>query len=155
MKTYQYILTLVALLFLLLVCLNGRAILQQKIAEQQAAHPSSVVPATSEVLVTTPDAEEVFSAAGGTIPVAGQAVGSWYFEASFPITLLDQHRKVIGSTNGQAQGDWMSKGMVPFTATLTYPAQAPNSAGFVVIHNDNPSGDPARDKSVEIPIVFK
>jgi hypothetical protein len=43
---------------------------------------------------------------------------------------------------------------VIFKATLTYPAQPKGSKGTLILRNDNPSGDPARDKKVEIPVIF-
>ena len=48
----------------------------------------------------------------------------------------------------------MTADYVPFTITLPFPAQAAGSEGTVVLRNDNPSGMPENDKSLEIPIVF-
>jgi hypothetical protein len=71
------------------------------------------------------------------------------------VTLTDWDGKIIAQTAAQAQTDWMTADFVPFKVTLTYPAQKSGSRGYLVFKNDNPSGDPARDKSVEVPIYFK
>ena len=89
------------------------------------------------------------------ITITGSARGTWYFEASFPIELRDASGKIIAQHYAEAQSDWMTENFVPFKASLTYPAQPAGSTGTLVLKNDNPSGDPARDKKVEIPIVFQ
>lgn len=87
------------------------------------------------------------------LTITGSAPGNWFFEASFPIKLLDANGKVLAQTNAQATTDWMVSGPVTFKATLTFPKPT-TSSGSIVFHNDNPSGDPARDKSFTIPVLF-
>jgi hypothetical protein len=89
------------------------------------------------------------------LAVTGSARGTWYFEASFPVKLIDESGKVIIQTPAQAQGDWMTTDFVPFAAILTFAPQPAGSHGTLVLKNDNPSGDPSRDKALEIPVVFK
>jgi hypothetical protein len=90
------------------------------------------------------------------IIIQGRARGTWYFEASFPIELRDSNGAVLGTAIAQAQSDWMTTEFVPFSATLT-----PNSPilsgtqATLVLKKDNPSGDPVRDDSIEIPIVLQ
>lgn len=85
----------------------------------------------------------------------GSARGTWYFEASFPIEVRDAAGNVIGQGHAEAQGDWMTEDFVPFkSVAITFTAQPAGSTGTVVFKNDNPSGDPARDKSVSVPVTF-
>lgn len=85
----------------------------------------------------------------------GSARGNWYFEASFPIEVRNAANVVIGQGIAQAQGDWMTTNFVPFvSAPITFPAQPAGSTGFVVLKKDNPSGDPAMDQSVVVPVTF-
>lgn len=85
--------------------------------------------------------------------IQGEAVGGWYFEASFPITLKDAHGTVLGQGPAQAIGNWMTTSFVPFAATL--PFTTPTTAtGTLILQNDNPSGDPAMSKEVDIPVRF-
>lgn len=89
--------------------------------------------------------------------VTGQARGNWYFEGSFPITLTTLDGTVIASTAAQAQGNWMTTDYVPFVGILSFaPAPAANGPtyGYIVLKNDNPSGNPQFDKSVSIKVQW-
>lgn len=88
------------------------------------------------------------------LTVTGRARGGWYFEASFPLELKNAGGTVIATGIAQAQSDWMTDAFVPFTATLTYPAQPAGSTGTLVLKKDNPSGEPANDMSLAIPVLF-
>lgn len=85
------------------------------------------------------------------LTITGQARG-WYFEASFPVRLLDSAANEIAITPAQAQGDWMTTGFVPFQATLTFETASQN--GTLVLEKDNPSGEPQNDASLSVPVRF-
>src|SRR5680860_575750 len=87
------------------------------------------------------------------LSLSGEAVGPWYFEASFPIELKDGNGVVIADTIGETQSDWMVNTFVPFTATLTFATPATPS-GTLILHKENPSGEPAYDDELIIPITF-
>lgn len=84
--------------------------------------------------------------------VRGEAVGPWYFEASFPVRLLDSNDNELAVTAAQAQGDWMTTDFVPFEAILNF--STTDTSGTLVLQNDNPSGEPQNAKSIEIPVTF-
>ena len=86
--------------------------------------------------------------------IRGKARGSWYFEASAPVELRNASGAVIAQGHITAQGDWMTSDYVPFTATLTFTAQPTGSTGTLILKNDNPSGDPSREKELDIPLNF-
>lgn len=87
--------------------------------------------------------------------ITGRARGSWYFEASFPVILIDDATSSTLATGiAQAQGDWMTEDWVPFSTSLTFAAQPSGSTGKLILRNDNPSGEPANDMSVIIPVTF-
>ena len=88
------------------------------------------------------------------ITITGKARGNWYFEASFPVELKDANGAVIAQGPAQAQGDWMTTEFVPFSVTLTFVAPSPGTAGTLVLKNDNPSGNPATQKELDIPVTF-
>jgi hypothetical protein len=88
------------------------------------------------------------------LTVTGRARGSFYFEASFPVKLKNASGTVIAQGPAQAQSDWMTSDFVPFTTTLTFPAQPAGSTGTLVLLNDNPSGDPAKQLELDIPVQF-
>ena len=89
-----------------------------------------------------------------TFTVTGQARGTWYFEASFPVEVLDKDGRRLASTAAKANGDWMTDNFVPFSATLTI--ENYSGPATLVLHKDNPSGLPENEASVSIPIeVFE
>jgi hypothetical protein len=90
------------------------------------------------------------------ITITGKARGYWYFEASFPITIVNWNGLIIGEGIAQAQGDWMTEDFVPFSATLTYdfPEDTPYRRGAIILQKDNPSGLPENDDALEVPIEF-
>jgi hypothetical protein len=53
------------------------------------------------------------------LTVTGEAAG-WYFEGSFPVTLVNWDGLIIAEGVATAQGDWMTSEFVPFVATLTF-----------------------------------
>lgn len=87
------------------------------------------------------------------LTVEGQARGTWYFEASFPVRLLDADGTVLGTAVAQAQSDWMTTEYVPFTATVIFTAPK-GETGTIVLQKDNPSGLPENDNELRIPIQF-
>jgi hypothetical protein len=107
---------------------------------------------TTEALVqvTSPTPNQTITS---PLVVTGQAVGNWYFEASFPIELRDANQTVIATGLAEAQSDWMVTTLVPFISTITFvPPTTPT--GFLVMIKDNPSGEPQFDDSLSIPVVF-
>jgi hypothetical protein len=85
--------------------------------------------------------------------VKGEARGSWYSEAVFPIELLDGNGKRIILTQARADGDWMTTNFVPFSATLSF-AKPKTATGTLILHNDNPSGLPENAFELRIPVRF-
>jgi hypothetical protein len=86
--------------------------------------------------------------------VTGQARGTWYFEAVFPIKLLDADGNVLVQIPAQAQGDWMTESFVPFKATLEFTAPTTDT-GTLVLEKDNPSGLPEHADSLIVPVKFR
>jgi hypothetical protein len=85
--------------------------------------------------------------------VRGVAPGPWFFEASFPVKLFDEKGMLLVVTHADAKSDWMTTGLVPFEATLTFaPPQV--MMGTLVLEKDNPSGLPQNAGAVSIPVLF-
>ncbi|MFA6422116.1 MAG: Gmad2 immunoglobulin-like domain-containing protein, partial [Candidatus Buchananbacteria bacterium] len=87
------------------------------------------------------------------ITIKGEARGNWYFEASFPIRIINERGQVIGSATGIAQEDWMSENYVPFTSIIEFSAGT-STSGTIILQKDNPSGLSQYDNELEIPIQF-
>lgn len=88
------------------------------------------------------------------VTLKGEALGTWFFEASFPVRLLDADGKVVASSHAEAKENWMTTDYVQFEVRLTFVPPASNS-GFIEFAKDNPSGLPEHDASVRIPVVFR
>lgn len=103
------------------------------------------------IQITTPRPTGTIS---DPLTVTGKAVGSWYFEASFPVILLDADGAEVARTVARAQGDWMTTAFVPFTATLEIPDSLTGPA-TLVLEKDNPSGLAENDASLRVPVVVE
>ncbi len=87
------------------------------------------------------------------LTITGQARGTWYFEAVFPVELQNADGNVLATGQAQAQSDWMTEDFVPFLATLEFETPA-TAAGNLILKKDNPSGLPENDKSLTVPVKF-
>lgn len=91
---------------------------------------------------------------GSPLVVKGSARGTWFFEASFPVELVDGNGKRLTIKPAQATENWMTENFVPFNVTLTF-ATPVTSTGTLILHKDNPSGEASRGDSLRIPVRFK
>ncbi len=87
------------------------------------------------------------------LTITGKAKGSWFFEATFPVKLVDENGKEITAALAHASEDWMTEDFVFFTAEMTFDAVSPGS-GKLVFSKDNPSGLPENDESFELPVIW-
>ena len=88
------------------------------------------------------------------IQIEGVARGFWFFEASFPIKLVDTKGKEITSGIATTQDEWMTEDFVHFTAELTF--EKPEAInGILILERDNPSGLPENDEALSIPVKFE
>jgi hypothetical protein len=119
------------------------------------AEPAFAVAA--DIAVDTPTINMVISS---PLTLSGEAKGTWYFEASAPVDLLDFSGAVIATGFVTATGDWMTVDFVPFIGSLVF--TSPYSlgdpvawkSGSLVFKKDNPSGEPQNDDQIIIPIQF-
>ena len=105
---------------------------------------------SDEVLVLSPKQNELVVS---PLKVEGQAKGTWFFEASLPVKLIDNDNNIIVSHYGTALDDWMTEKPVRFTSSLVFSTAA--TSGYLVIAKDNPSGLAENDGSVRVPVRFK
>src|SRR5258706_7292912 len=115
------------------------------------ATPTPVVEKSNEPDVTSPKTGAKVTSpltATGTVP------SGWMFEGSFPIKLVDHNRNLIdqGTANEVVPGSWQSGSPAKFSATLTFTTS--EHSGFLILMNDNPSGDPSNELSFEVPVTF-
>jgi len=112
-----------------------------------------------KVATNTSDLIQVSSPQPGALitsplTIVGQARGTWYFEASFPVILQDGNGTVLAQGPAQAKSDWMTTEFVLFQIELDF--QLPTTdTGVLILKKDNPSGLPEHDASISIPVRFK
>ncbi len=112
---------------------------EQKQSEQQG-----------DVVVFSPIKNQAVSS---PVKISGKAKGTWFFEASFPVSVLDQDGTVLGIAPMQAKGEWMTEDYVPFEGEVTF-TQPKAMTGFLLFENDNPSDMPEFHKEYRLEINF-
>ncbi|HZV91426.1 MAG TPA: Gmad2 immunoglobulin-like domain-containing protein [Candidatus Nitrosocosmicus sp.] len=106
---------------------------------------------SSPVLVESPPRGALITS---PVRVTGKARGSWYFEAEFPIRVLDAGGDMIGTGVARAQGDWQTSSYVPFEASIVFRASPTDSTGSLVIEKSNPSGRFQNAAESRVPVRF-
>lgn len=132
------------------LCRDGSWIKHGNPSAPEPTTPCGEKKQPDEVLVVMPQANQTIKS---PLIVEGQARGNWFFEASFPIELIDDQGKILGQSYVQAQSDWMTGNFVPFKGEINYQLAA-TTTGKLVLKNDNPSGLPQYDKKIEMPVLI-
>ena len=102
------------------------------------------------IRITNPATNAVVSS---PLTITGEARGMWYFEASFPISILDANGTLLGQHYATAMGDWMTEEYVPFESRLVFDFPE-TETGTLILHKDNPSGLEEHEDEVQIPVRF-
>ncbi|THH40363.1 Gmad2 immunoglobulin-like domain-containing protein [Neolewinella litorea] len=108
-------------------------------------------PVEAMIRVTAPDPNiEVRS----PLQFSGEARGSYYFEADFPVHLEGADGRLLATGLATAQSDWMTTDWVPFTGSLEF--EAPDDErGYLVFERANPSGLEEHAHSYRFPVIFR
>lgn len=88
------------------------------------------------------------------IRITGKARGSWFFEADFPLEIVNESGKVLVKSYATAQGNWMTDKFVPFSAEVEFEA-AGAEKGSLILRRANASGLPENNRSYRLPVTFK
>lgn len=105
----------------------------------------------NEILIENPRPNQSIQS---PLKIIGKARGNWFFEASFPAELADANGKKIASGVMTAEGEWMTDDFVPFSGELSF-IKPETKTGILKLQNDNPSGLPENQKTLNIPVTFK
>lgn len=101
------------------------------------------------------DSPEPLAVIESPLEVTGRARGSWYFEASFPVVLVNWDGLIIAEGVATADGDWMTEQFVPFRATLEFETPDYGERGTLILQKHNASGLPEHDDALEVPVRFE
>lgn len=96
------------------------------------------------------------SKVNNSIIIRGAARGNWYFEASFPVQVVDAEGRVLAQGIAEAQSNWMTTDYVPFIANLQIGKIliAPGAPLRIILTKDNPSGLPENDDSTSFGVIY-
>ncbi len=105
------------------------------------------------IRVDTPRPNQIIKS---PLTITGEARGNWFFEASFPVILVNWDGLIVAQGIATAKSDWMTSEFVPFEAKLdfTIDKNTYSNRGALILKKDNPSGLPEHDNALEIPIIF-
>lgn len=104
---------------------------------------------TRLAVVEEPKADSIISS---PLVVKGEAPGPWFFEASFPVKLVDEQGNLIVAAPVSAESDPLTENFVPYKTLLEFNTTA--TSGYLILNNDNPSGLIENSLSVKIPVKF-
>jgi hypothetical protein len=88
------------------------------------------------------------------LDISGQARGTWFFEASFPVRLLDAEGNIIAEHYAMTDEEWMTEEFISFSSRLEFVAPE-TETGTLLLIKDNPSDIREYDAQLEIPVRFK
>ncbi|MFW6352133.1 MAG: Gmad2 immunoglobulin-like domain-containing protein [Bacteroidota bacterium] len=101
-----------------------------------------------EIRIEQPEKNAVITS---PLLIKGEAKGSWFFEAEFPIHLI-KDGETISQAIAKAEGNWMTSDFVPFSANMEFSEIPSGENAYLLLKNNNASGKPELDKSYKIPV---
>lgn len=152
MKKFYLILVIVIVGLLIWLSVSKKNIDEPKQNLEEQVSEITYVNASQDLIV--PELPFPGAVTGKDFSVIGKARGNWYFEASFPIDVLDKDGNILVKSYATAQGEWMTTEFVPFKGEVKIPETYIGPA-TLVLHKDNASGEPDKDASISFPIVIE
>lgn len=151
------------ILILILILLIGAVYAMLEREQSQKEPTKSFITVKGETDLIKLFSPQVGEEVSSPLIIKGEARGTWFFEASFPVTLTNWDGLIIAEHYVQAQSDWMTEDYVPFEATLEFENPVFPEAdkehfsrrGYLILHKDNPSGLPENADALEITVKFK
>ncbi len=87
------------------------------------------------------------------LTISGEARGTWYFEATFPIRLIDSDGNDLYTGFATARGEWMTEEFVPFEVDITFDTPEVGF-GTLILEKANPSGLSENTDELRVPVQF-
>ena len=91
---------------------------------------------------------------GSPFTIEGEARGTWFFEASFPIKVLDANENILVQTHAEALSEWMTEDFVGFRVENITFKKPTTKTGWIVLEKDNPSALPENADELRVPVEF-
>jgi len=106
---------------------------------------------SDQIIVTGPIPDQLITS---PLIITGEARGTWFFEATFPVSLLDSNEKVLALHYGITEEEWMTEDFISFTANTEFD-EPETATGFLVLNKNNPSDIREHDAQLIIPVRFE
>lgn len=161
-KQFLFITILVIIITTSGCVFNAKKETTMPVEQPNITKPTTTEPANNElktlkneiIILNEPRPETMISS---PLKISGEARGTWFFEASFPVVLVDWDGLIIAEGIATAQSDWMTEDYVPFEATLNFtkPNTGVSNRGALILKKDNPSGEPINDDTLEITVYYQ
>ena len=96
--------------------------------------------------------------------IRGEARGMWFFEATFPVVLVNWDGLIIAEGYATAKDNpdatdeagWMTENYVPFEAKLEFTADTTvSNRGALILQKSNPSALPQNNDAFEFTVWFE
>jgi len=143
----------IGIITILMIIVGGFALWQQAEIEKEENRfsPEIKIPeryGNNEIVIFTPKVKsEIIS----PLKIEGKVRGSWLFEATMPVKLLNDKGEEMTVGYIQATEDWMTEDFVPFKGEISFVSKE-EGEGMLVFQNDNPSGLPENEKEFRMPV---
>ena len=106
---------------------------------------------SDQIIVSTPLPDQLITS---PLIITGKARGTWFFEATFPVSLLDSNGNVLALHYAATEEEWMTEDFISFTATIKF-EDPETGTGFLVLDKNNPSDIREYDAQLVIPVRFE
>jgi hypothetical protein len=106
---------------------------------------------SDQIKVSTPTEGQIIK---NPLIITGEARGTWFFEATFPVRLIDSNGNEIALHYAQAEGEWMTEDFVPFKSQIEFD-RPDTSEGVLILEKNNPSDMREYDAQIEIHVRFE
>lgn len=109
-----------------------------------------------QIIIENPESNQIISS---PINLEGQVRGTWLFEATAPVVLVDWDGRIIAESFIQAEGNWMTENFVPFSGEIEFEEPEDlgdfSDRGTLIFRKANPSGLPENDDAIEVNVRFR
>ncbi|MFW5853252.1 MAG: Gmad2 immunoglobulin-like domain-containing protein [Patescibacteria group bacterium] len=122
------------------------------VAQSFAFLNSETMTENDNIKVTNPKPNQTIKS---PLELEGEIRGTWLFEASASVTLIDQDEKTIAETFIQTEKNWMTEDFVPFSGLVEFEKPEGSNVGSIIFHKANPSGLPEYEDSLKFKVRFE
>ena len=109
--------------------------------------------ANKNLMIIHPESGQLITS---PLAVKGRISGTWFFEGSMPISLVDANGVIIAQHYVTSDEDWMTIEPVNFSGSIEFNIdESTSDNGYLIISKDNPSDLLENSGSIRMPIRFK